>query len=346
MENSFGYTSDKIQSKEFVSQEKILKYVSEEQVFSLVFGFEPEEYQYVTSPLRNDDEQAGCWFEYYKGRLFFRDFAYSTRPLDCFHVVKDYFNLQDFPSSLRFVKEKLIDTQTELKERTVTLKEEREKFYMKISTRQFLRKDALFWSKYDISRQNLLDDNVFAVNRAFLYNTKSGDISANFNNRLCYAFTEFQEGRKKLYLPQQQEKRFITDCTKDDIGSIKHLVPFGRLLFITKSYKDCRVIRNQGYNCIWFQNEGMIPSDDILYNLVKNFDNIVIFYDNDSAGIESSQNISNKVNLWFPKKSKALWLPESLNEKGISDASDYYYKKSKVELNKFLKKNESFKENT
>lgn len=339
MKKSFGYISDNIQSKGFIDQNEILRYVSEEEVFSLVFGFEPEEYQYVTSPLREDND-AGCWFEYMDGRLFFRDFAYSNRPLDCFHVVKDYFNISSFPSTLEFVKQKLIDGKNRKEIETARV-QEKEKFYMEIVTRQFLLKDALFWKQFGISRQNLVDDAVFAVNRAFLYNTKHGDMVKNFHKRLCYAFTEFPESRKKLYLPQNDDTRFINGCLKDDVGSIKHLVPFGRLLFIKKSYKDCRIIRNLGYNSVWFQNEGMIPSDDILYNLVKRFDRVIVFYDNDNAGITASQDLSNKINCYFPKKAKPLWLPEQLNKKNITDPGEFYKSKGEVELRKFLKANES-----
>lgn len=331
---SFEYTSDEIESKEFIDQNEILKYVSEEEIFSLVFGFKPIEYQYVTSPLRDDDENAGCWFEYIDDKFFFRDFAYSNRPIDCFHVVKDYYNLPNFPSTLRFVKERLIDNKDRLPINPVKYKE-KEKFYMNIVTRQFLLKDALFWKQYGISRQNLLDDSVFAVHRAYLFNTKSGDMITNFTNKLGYIFTEFEEGRKKLYMPNN-DLRFISECNQNDIGSIKHLVPFGDLLFIKKSYKDCRIIRNFGYNSVWFQNEGMFPSDDILYNLAKRFIKIIIFYDNDSAGITASTELSNKINQYFPKKASPLWLPEELNQQGITDPGEFYKYKGIQQLQKFL----------
>jgi len=338
MKKSFGYTSDNIEGKGFIDQAEILKYVSQEEIFGLVFGFLPQEYQYVTSPLRENDDNAGCWFEYMEDKLFFRDFGYSNRPLDCFHVVRDYFNLSSFPSTLQFVKERLLDNHN----RTlldVIYREEKEKFYFDIVTRQFLKKDKLFWSPYEISRQNLIDDSVFAVQRAYLYNTKNGNLVKNYFNKLAYCFTEFENGNKKLYLPNDQ-LRFISSCSNNDVGSINHLPPYGKLLYIKKSYKDCRVIRNQGLYSVWFQNEGMMPSDDILYNLVKRFDKVIVFYDNDDTGIVASQNISDKINMYFPQKASPLWLPEWLNPQGITDPSDFIKSKGKRELNKFLRENE------
>ena len=84
----------------------------------------------------------------------------------------------------------------------------------------------------------------------------------------------------------------------------------------------------------------MIPSDDILYNLVKRFDKVIVFYDNDDTGIVASQNISDKINMYFPQKASPLWLPEWLNPQGITDPSDFIKSKGKRELNKFLRENE------
>lgn len=338
MNNSFGYTNDKLKkSKGFIDQNDILKYVSEKEIYSLVFGFEPVEYQYVTSPLREDDD-AGCWFEYSDNKLFFRDFAYSNRPLDCFHVVKDYFKIKTFPATLQFIKEQFIDNQN----RTVLtqyIREDKEKFYMDTYSRQFLVKDANYWKPYGISRDNLISDSVFALSRAKLYNSKSGDLTKHYFNTIAYAYTEFKDGKKKIYTPYE-DVRFITDCTKNDIGSIKHLPPFGRLLIITKSYKDCRVIRNQGYNSVWFQNEGMIPSDDILYNLCKRFTHVIILYDNDARGITSSIDLKNKINQYFVNKSKCIYVVE---KESVNDPSDLVKEDSEYELKKFLKENENFR---
>jgi hypothetical protein len=58
------------------------------------------------------------------------------------------------------------------------------------------------------------------------------------------------------------------------------------------------VLRNlnlgDSYNFIWFQNEGSIPSTDILHNLLSRFSQIIVFYDNDDKGIDSSGKLA-----WF-----------------------------------------------
>lgn len=332
---SYGYSSDNVDRKGFIDKDKILKYVSEKQVYELVFGFQPEEYQYVTSPLRSDDS-AGCWFETTEFGLVFRDFAYKNRPLDCFDVIQDYFKLPNFYATLNFVYEKLIEGK-QLTEQHFVEKSVKEDVEIFCESRNFTKQDRLFWTKYGISKQNLIDDRVFPVRKYVMTNTKSGTVKVKVR-QLCYVFAEFGQ-RKKLYLPNaEKSKRFITNCKKDDIGSIDSLPPYGRQLIISKSYKDCRVLRNQGKNSAWIQNEGMIPSLEKLTSLVKRFSNVIVFYDNDEAGITASKKMTSIINTHFPGKATPLWLPIGLNQQGISDPADFIHKKGRKELIQFLKK--------
>ena len=58
----FNRTTDDIVESGFISKDKILEYVSQEDIFQLVFGYKPIEFEYVTSPFR-EDTNPGCWFE-------------------------------------------------------------------------------------------------------------------------------------------------------------------------------------------------------------------------------------------------------------------------------------------
>jgi len=331
---SYGYSSDNLDRRGFIDKNKILKYVSEKQIYELVFGFQPEEYQYVRSPLR-DDNSPGAWFETTEFGLVFRDFNYKNRPLDCFAVVQDYFNLPNFYATLNFIYEKLIEGKS-LNERHFTQKSNKKKdVEIFCESRNFTKQDRRFWTKYGISKQNLIDDKVFPIRKYQMTNTKSGDINVKVR-QLSYLFGEFGK-RKKLYFPNaEKSKRFLTNCTKNDIGALDTLSPYGRQLLLTKSYKDCRVMRNQGKNSCWLQNEGMFPSIDLLLSIVKRFSYVIVFFDNDAQGIKASQQLTQIINNHFPGKASPLWLPESLNQQGISDPADLYEKKGRNELNQFL----------
>lgn len=342
----FNKSDDNIQRNGFIDKNEILKYVTEEQIFELVFKFKPEEYDYVASPFRKDNN-AGCWFQYYpSGKLKFTDFGSQTYingkkmiNIDCFDAVQLFFNLTNLYSTLRFIKKHLIDGK-ELPERYEPNFIERKKRETKIlfDVRQFDNRDAQYYKRYEISSQNLIEDKVFGVKRFKLINSKNGDFSSRVYD-LCYAHTDFEDGRIKLHRPQQQGKnRFLTTCNQNDIYGSKSLPFYGDLLVIKKSYKDYRVIKNQGLNTIAFQNEGMIPTNDVLLPICKRFRNIVVFFDNDVTGIEAANKVANHINSYYPGKARPLHLDTSLLQYSISDPSDLIYKKGRPILTEFLKK--------
>jgi len=334
--------------KGFIDKNKILEYVSEEQIFKLVFGYEPTEYQYTTSPFRVDNSP-GCWFQYsLKGELRFVDFANTEiingikmSNIDCFDAVQVYYKLGNFYKTLEFIKEKLIDGKNiEHNIRVVKPRVEKKSVEIYIEVRNFDSRDKRFWNRYGISKQNLIDDNVFAVKKFNLLNTRKGNILKRVYDP-CYSYSNFKNNRKKLYRPFKKGRgRFITNCKADDIGELDSLVAYGKQLVISKSYKDCRVLRNENLDSVWFQNEGMVPSNEILISLCKRFSNVVVFFDNDEAGIQASIKITNIINKFFPGKARNLYLPERLNlERNISDPADMYYKMGLKHLQKFLKEN-------
>src|SRR5690606_14990145 len=154
---------------------------------------------------------------------------------------------------------------------------------------------------------------------------------------IMYAYTGFNEGRIKIYRPYGDENsKWFTNCTQNDIGAINTLPQEGELLIITKSYKDCAVLRNQDIDTVWFQNEGQIPSPTILRNLCKRFKKVLVWFDNDSTGIKASKLVVSHINALLPGKARAIHLDVELLEKNIKDPSDLEAKKGKKELTKFL----------
>lgn len=351
----FNRATDDITDSGFISKDKILEYVSEKDIFELVFGFKPEEFEYVTSPFR-EDSNPGCWFEIdiNTNKLRFTDFA-DTRVIkgvkmsniDCFDAVKIYFGLPSFYKTLEFIKAKLIDGKDikhdivhhKVKNKQVK-KRQKKQVKILVNTRDFFIPDKNFWlSRYGITKENLIEDKVFPIKRFKLLDTKTGDHSFRTND-IAYVYTEFKSGNKKIYRPKKKgNKRFITNCTADDVGGMNTNIKSGRLLIITKSYKDYRVLRNLGLNVRWLQNEGMFPKSEEFWTLIDNFDKVVVFFDNDSAGIKASEDLVNLINYPEGNKASSVYLPTELLERGISDPSDLVHKRSEQELINFLKSN-------
>ena len=327
----------------FIDKEKILSYVSEEEIFELVFGFKPVEYDYTCSPFR-EDTNPGCWFErsLHNNKLIFIDYGDPLfNSQDCFSCVKRYFKLSNFYQTLLFIKSNLIDHKGTLvkinreKDKVEFIPTEKVRVQIYIKPRNFIQSDKMIWFKYGITRKQLVEDKVIPVSKFTLRGTKKGDITSTvFSN--CYAYTDFEGNRKKLYSPYKKGKgKFITNCGRNDVGGINSITNSTQII-ITKSYKDWRVLKNEGVNSVWFQNEGMIPEDDLLFSFLSNYSDIVIFFDNDSTGLIATKKVVEKVNSLLPDTARSIYLPEELLPKKIKDASDMYYIKSKEELRLFL----------
>lgn len=321
----FQYNSDKLDRRGFISKESILSLVTQEEIFELVFKFKPQEYEYVVSPLRPDDDP-GCWFSLHdNGTLYFVDFGGTRRHSDCFNIVQDYFKIPNFYLTLEFIYNALIKGKTELRPIEVGKKQdkkEKREVKLLIEARPFNTLDANFWSPYGIKKKHLIEDRVFPISRLFALNTKTGSHAIECRD-IAYAYTEFLEAKKKIYFPLREGRnRFITNCNQNDVGGINSLILLGNELIITKGYKDYRVLKNSGKNVVWFQNEGMMPNNNIINNWVKQFSKIIVWFDNDHAGITASEKIKQHINSIVPGKAKNLWLPERGLKLGIKDPSD------------------------
>lgn len=337
----FGYSSDNIGPMGYIDRERILERYDEEDIFSLVFGYRPVLHRYVTSPFR-EDNTPGCHFSVSpSGKLRFVDFAnrnirhgVNMSNMDCFDAVQVYFKLPNFYQVLKFIEKHLSQKEGVGRKKKKREKKVKKKVEMFFEARNFVPKDAEFWSKYRISSANLLEDNVFPVSRILMKNTIGGDVDSLLRET-CYAITGF-ENRIKFYFPFRENRgRYVTNCTQNDIGHMDRLPPYARQLIYTKGYKDSRVLINSGRYAVWNQNEGMFPDDNVLFSLVKRFDKVVVLYDNDKAGARASKEMAEKINSQFPLKARALTLPERYLENGIKDPSDLIAH-SFEEYNQFL----------
>ena len=332
----YNNITDNVEIKNFLDKEKILEIVDEDTIFELVFGFKPVEFELITSPFRVDN-RPGCWFEYsFSGRLKFIDWASEyyingtkVVSMDCFDAVKMYFDLPNFYETLHFIYTHLIQgkeltaEKAKKKERKVRKKEKGTTTIL-IETRGFDARDAIFWKRYGISSEMLKRDKVFALSKyKILSSSGTSKLIRTFG--ISYAYTDFQESKKKIYSPYSSKKgKFITNCGKDDIGGLRVLSETGNKLVISKSYKDWRVLKNQKVDSIWFQNEGMFPTVFTLFPIFARFKEIIIFFDNDRAGKNASLNLENYLkNMGCTLPIRSVSLPDHSRIKDPSDLVSY-----------------------
>ena len=238
---------DSISEEGNLTASKVLAKYSEETIFGLVFKEQPVIGKSYISPLR-EDRTPGCQFEYYEERLYFVDFADPIKTHNnCFNVVERYFNISNRKDLYKFILNQEIDHEYKpdlIKKNLSNVKSNfKKKTHISISQRRFNKQDYDYWSNYGIKISNLIEDKVIPVNSFCINNKYSINCST-----IAYAFCEFKSGNIKIYRPFERGKyRFVSNCTAQDIGNISN-IDNSETLIITKSYKDCRVIRNFGYN--------------------------------------------------------------------------------------------------
>lgn len=206
--------------------------------------------------------------------------------------------------------------------------------------KEFSKSDIIYWSGFMIKPEHLIEDNSFCVRRFTISNHKGFKLCTPY--QYCYVF-DFID-KVKFYQPFNEKYKWITNCDENCIGNIDNLPSHGKELFVQKSYKDHRVLRNLGWglNVIWFQNEGCIPSLEILYNLTQRFDLITIFYDNDAHGIATAYKLVEIFNSLKPGCARMIYLPErrkhkKLYGKFLKDPAEFYNKEGRDDLIKVLK---------
>ena len=322
-----------------ISPEQLLQKISQEKIFEWLLKQPFNINERYCAPYREDNTPR-CWFEYKDGMLLFMDFGdrVGNRHKTCFGVTMAVYNV-----GIRLAVD-IICQQFNLSKSTIDYKpaerteyqiQERRRAIIKPEIQPYNKKDKLYWSQYLIKVEDLEEDKVYSVRRYFLDSIRGKRWITPYSH--CYDI-DFIDAHK-IYQPYKpREYRFITNCDEDHIGNIDNLPSSGDRLFIQKSYKDHRTLRNivKDSNVIWFQSEGVIPSIHILSNLTNRFDKIIVMYDNDEAGILASIKTVSVLNNIKLGCSSSIVLP-TIEYKNISDLVNREGRKDTLKiLNKII----------
>lgn len=291
----YGYEEDYTN----ISIEQVLQKVSQQQIFEWILGEPFNINGRYRSPFR-EDKNPGCKFiQREDGTILFLDFGDKTggRHRSCFGMVIEAYKTMGRSLTLNMaVKEicKHFNISRDTKDYSpIIVKLSDSGNYTKTDNsspaiitydkKDYIKKDKLYWSKFIITIDNLLEDTVFSASSFKVIGKKGLKITNPYSH--CYVIDFINH--VKIYQPYGYY-RFISNCDEDDIGNFDNLPPTGETLIIQKAYKDHRTLRNIGFpNVIWFMNEGAVPSIYILENLLTRFHRIIIFFDNDYQGISA-----------------------------------------------------------
>lgn len=328
--------NDNKYSKTRPTEEKILEDVSDYNIFRYYVG----EFKIgipFSSPFRKDDHPSFAIFNWDKtpGRLFFKDHRGPSG--DCFTLVKILYNLdrdqcldlivKDFNLENKYIindcnKVKATKKPIKLLETPILNKNP---LNLGINVRDWKSYDYSYWASYGISPQTLHLFDVAPIKMYYKYDR------VHKADKYAYAYKEYKDNviSYKVYQPfrKSNDDKFINGFVDATISGWRFLPEKGDLLVISKSNKDMMLLYELGYNTIAPQGEGYNFKSKTVDILKSRFNNIVLFYDHDKAGIKSME------------KHRAEWNFNLITTLDITnkDISDYFKRYGRKKTKELLK---------
>lgn len=273
-----------------IDQQYILSRVSQEEIFEYYMGVKVNINEYICSPLRRDNHPT-CNFNWYRGKLWFRDWT-EARPMDCFKLVQTIYNCS-LGESCRIIYRDLVQKRTaEIPRKEVIIpdsKKTNEKPIIQTHVIPYKQDDIEFLSSFGLDSKTCLLFNMFSIDRVWV----NGNIAWSYrpsDPAIGYYFGDSYNGQRwKIYFYKRKRMRFLTNTNR--INGWIQLPEKGEYLIITKSLKDVACLHTFGLPAIAMQNESTIPYDYIIAELRERFSTLISLYDYDRTGVSNANKL-------------------------------------------------------
>ena len=251
------------------------------------------------------------------GKIINKDCNQSREFVDILNTITNDLNLPNFSKNNNQIK----PPKKENSILQIPLKPENNNRPFTISQKPFSEYELSYWGSYGITFKELERYNVISI---YIFNSVSREgksfqiVSTEHDPIYGYSY----KGNVKIYRPLNSKIRFLRGGDKDQFYcfGLEQLPSKGDILFITGGEKDVLSLASHGFNAICFNSETTNIPFEIVKKLSYIFKHIVILFDMDKTGLESSlrhQQQFKELNV------KRLLLPLS-GDKGSKDISDYF----------------------
>lgn len=283
-----------------------------------------------------EDSKASCniYFDRKSGTYKMKDFGNDSFSGDCFFLVGhlnglDCGNTSDFVEILQIIDRDLslglsdhnpahqskitkpveVMPTTDRKNKPYTCKEQ-----------PLSEQEQDFWKQYGIMADTLIHYKVCSL-REYQSETAEGKPFCLVSSPAEPIFGYKNKRFVKLYRPFSQI-RFMYGGTLGDnyCFGLEQLPAKGDTVFITGGEKDVMSLAARGLHAICFNSETVNIPTNIIYKLTFRFKHIVLLYDTDKTGMESSKKHEKQLSEYGVKR---LLLPLA-GTKEEKDVSDYF----------------------
>ncbi len=203
------------------------------------------------------------------------------------------------------------------------------KFDLAKKRRNWQNYDLEFWKQYGISLETLKKYNVEPISHVFI---NGAAVSVE---KYAYCFIEHKDNKEtyKIYQPFSKDYKWLNSHNDSVWQGWQQLPLKGEVLIITKSLKDVMCINEVlGYDAVALQSENVLPKQNVITELKKRFEVIILFYDNDydkeiNWGKEFSNRLAEEFLLFdicIDEKYKSKDFSDLVKNKGIFEAKEIF----------------------
>ncbi len=266
----------------------------------------------ITSPFRKDTKPSCGFYTNKYNKLILHDFA-KGEAWNCFEAVMKKLDLS-FGKTLQLINQDFnLGLGTASPSEVKVFKEEVStdvKPDIKFSIKPYEKHELDYWARYGASPEVLVKFGIYAVQ-----NVEVGTYGWKTNKNSPIFVYIFNHNMFKIYRPLNKEGRKWLDQTLGlNVGGLPQLPPKGKLLIITKSYKDVMTLYKLGFPAICPMTETATINTRIIKALKLRFDHIISLYDPDPTGMAAATKLYDQQNIPY------MFLTKE------KDISDFYFK--------------------
>ena len=308
-----------------ITKELLLSKNSQETYFEHYLGVPVKKGLFRSPPIIRIDKTPTCAFYKNKsGVLKFKDFAGPT--FDFVGCVMHIYNCSYY-SALRIIANDFniiqipkLEKNPQKIEYSGTVLTETEKAKIQVELQDFSQKELDWWGGFGISYNTLKKYKVFSIKSVFLngvYHASSTETSPIFG---YYGGTN-TEGDElwRLYMPTKKKYRFLNNWSSNRLQGARQLSKYDTHCFLIKSLKDVMLMHEYGFSACSTVSENVIISEAQYEKIAqRSNNNILVFFDNDLAGVKGANKYKKKYDL------RCIFI----KRKYAKDISDLYKKVS------------------
>lgn len=276
-----------------ITKDLLLSKNSQETYFEHYLGI-PVRNGLFCSPalVRVGDKNPTCAFYKNKsGILKYKDFAgptfdfvgcvmhlYSCSYYDALRIIANDFGFLEIPK---------MDKNLKKTEYSGYILKETEKAKIQVEVQEFTEKQLKWWSSFGISKPTLIKYKVYSIKSIFLNGEYFGSFSESSPIYGYYGGTD-SDGYElwRIYMPTKRKYRFISNWPSIRLQGARQLPRTGTHCILIKSMKDTMVLHEFGIIACSTTSENILISESQYSRMSSKFShNILVFFDNDRAGV-------------------------------------------------------------